>query len=315
MALPRTPLDRLVSDVVVPMSFDARYGDGLTLAVSFGGGGLFFVAWQIAYLSELAAAGVDVAGAQRIVGTSAGSLVAAVTTSGRLRRVQAELAALSRVPALLAVLAPSEDLHLSQLRALGLFYEADDAEPATVRAIGHAALAADTPSAPRLRRSTAIVTGRARLTNPVLHVTAVDAYTAERCVLGAEAGTTLAAATAASSAVPGLFTPQSIGDRSLMDGGVSGTGVHLDLVAGATRALVLSRSDGTEPGPGAMTCAAGSFLVERAALEAAGTEVFARSPEPVEDTELMAPASVPKALAMGARQARGDIEDLRSFLR
>ena len=297
------------------MSFDERYGDGLMLAVTFGGGGLFFVAWQIAYLSELAASGVEIGGAQRVVGTSAGSLVAAVTTSGRLRRIQTELAAVARVPAVLALLAPSKDLHPSQLRALGLFHEADGAAPDTVRAIGHASLAACTPSAARLRRSTAIVTGRGKLSDPALRITAVDAFTAERCVLGAAAGTTLAAATAASSAVPGLFAPQPIGDRRLMDGGVSGTGVHLDLVAGARRALVLSLSDGTEPGPGMMTTAPGSFLVERSALEATGTEVFARSPEPVEVTELMAPAAVPKALAMGARQARADAAELRAFWR
>jgi len=313
--LPPTPLDRLLSDGAVPRSFDERYGDGLSLTVSFGGGGLFFVAWQIAYLSELAAGGVDITGAQRVVGTSAGSLVATVTTTGRLRRVRTELAALARVPAVLALLAPAADLRPSQLRALGMFSEADAAEPDTVRAIGHAALAAATPSAARLRRSTAIVTGRGKLAHESLLITAVDTYSAERCVLSASAGTTLAAATAASSAVPGLFAPQPVGDRHLMDGGVSGTGVHLDLLAGARRTLVLSLSDGTEPGPGMMTSPPGAFLVERAALEATGTEVFARSPEPVAITELMEPAAVPKALAMGARQARADVAELRTFWR
>ena len=80
MPLPTTPLDALLTEGAVPRSFDARYGDGLSLTVSFGGGGLFFVAWQVAYLSELATAGVDITGAQRVVGTSAGSLVAAVRT-------------------------------------------------------------------------------------------------------------------------------------------------------------------------------------------------------------------------------------------
>lgn len=313
MPLPPTPLDPLLVDGAVPRSFDQRYGGGLSLTVSFGGGGLFFVAWQIAYLAELAASGVDVTGAQRIVGTSAGSLVAAVTTSGRLRRVQTELAALARVPAVLALLAPAADLRPSQLRALGLFHEATDAEPATVQAIGHAALAAQTPSAARLRRSTAIVTGHGKLANQSLLVTAVDAFTTERCVVSAATGTTLATATAASSAVPGLFAPQPIGQRRLMDGGVSGTGVHLDLLAGSSRALVLSLSDGTEPGPGMMTCPPGAFLVEREALEATGTQVFARSPRPVEVSELMAPSAVPKALTMGARQARDDLGALRTF--
>ena len=38
-------------------------------------------------------------------------------------------------------------------------------------------------------------------------------------------------AVAASSAVPGLFAPQRLGDRRAMDGGVSGSGIHADLVA------------------------------------------------------------------------------------
>ena len=38
--------------------------------------------------------------------------------------------------------------------------------------------------------------------------------------------------------MPGLFAPQPLGDRRAMDGGVSGTGIHADVVAGARRALV-----------------------------------------------------------------------------
>lgn len=315
MPLPRTPLDQLLDGGAVPRSFDEHYGDGLALAISFGGGGLFFVAWQVAYLSELAAAGIDTGSAQRVVGTSAGSLVASVTTSGNLRRVRAEIAALARMPSVLALLAPAGELHPSQERALELFHAAEEASPETVRAIGHAALAAVTPSPARLRRSTALVTGTGKLSAPLLLLTAVDAFSAERCVLSAATGTTLAAAASASSAVPGLFAPQPIGDRRLMDGGASGTGVHLDLLAGARRALVLSLSDGTEEGPGMMTSAPGAVLAERAALEASGTEVFARSPEPVDILELMSPAAVPKALAMGARQARQDVGALTTFWR
>ena len=44
--------------------------------------------------------------------------------------------------------------------------------------------------------------------------------------------TSLSRAVAASSAVPGIFAPQAIGDRRCMDGGVSGPGTHLDLLAG-----------------------------------------------------------------------------------
>ncbi|MDP4676265.1 MAG: hypothetical protein NWR60_06205 [Candidatus Nanopelagicales bacterium] len=37
-------------DLHWPISFTARYGSGLDRTISFGGGGVFFVAWQIGYL-------------------------------------------------------------------------------------------------------------------------------------------------------------------------------------------------------------------------------------------------------------------------
>jgi hypothetical protein len=48
-------------------------------------------------------------------------------------------------------------------------------------------------------------------------------------------------------------------------------------------------------------------------LMATGTKVELRTPEAVDPLELMSPASVPKALAMGARQASSDLADLTSF--
>ncbi|MGI8776281.1 MAG: hypothetical protein ACR2LJ_02595 [Acidimicrobiales bacterium] len=44
-----------------PWDFDARYGDGLGLGVSLGVGGVFFVAWQVAYLHEMSTRGIDLA--------------------------------------------------------------------------------------------------------------------------------------------------------------------------------------------------------------------------------------------------------------
>ena len=39
--------------LAVPRDFGARRGDGLHLGLSLGGGGIFFVAWQVTYLREL----------------------------------------------------------------------------------------------------------------------------------------------------------------------------------------------------------------------------------------------------------------------
>src|SRR3954464_14941252 len=54
-------------------------------ALVLGGGGITGVAWEIGVLAGLADAGVDLTGADLVVGTSAGSVVGAqVTTGGNL---------------------------------------------------------------------------------------------------------------------------------------------------------------------------------------------------------------------------------------
>jgi NTE family protein len=300
-------------DIARPRSFEARYGAGLGHGLCLGGGGLFFVAWQTAYLHTLAEGGLDLDAADRVVGTSAGSVVAAALLGGRLNLVHRELAILGKAPKVVSALAPSSDLRPSQQRALDLFWQAQDSEPATLRAIGHAALASAGPAARTMRRNVALIIGAKRWPSPTLHISCVDAYTGERCFVTQEAGVAVSAAAAASSAVPGLFPPQLIADRRCMDGGVSGSGTHLDVLAGAQRVLVLALSDGSELTEGMMTSQPGGGRREIEELMATGTKVELRTPEAVDPLELMSPASVPKALAMGARQASADLADLTSF--
>src|SRR3954468_14150035 len=69
-----------------PISFDAAYGAGADRTLVLGGGGVFFVAWQIAYLNRISQQGVDLGRAEIVVGTSAGSIVASILTAGRLHR-------------------------------------------------------------------------------------------------------------------------------------------------------------------------------------------------------------------------------------
>lgn len=245
-----------VSDPIglaLPRSFPARYGTGIRRGLCLGGGGLFFVAWQVSYLNALAGRGVRFDDADRVVGTSAGAIVSAAVTTGRLKRLYSEVSVLSRIPAVVSALAPAGELSPSQNRALELFLEATDGDALTVQAIGHAALAAIAPRPEVARRNIALVVGTGRWPSDALHITCVDAYSGERCVVTREARTSVARAAAASSAVPGVFAPQPIADRRCMDGGVSGSGVHLDLVAGAQRVLVLALTDGSAMTEGMMT--------------------------------------------------------------
>jgi NTE family protein len=299
--------------LAVPRSFAAGYGDGVERGLSLGGGGLFFVAWQVAYLHTLATYGVRFDDADRVVGTSAGSVVASTLLAGRLKRLHAEVSLLAKVPALLSVLAPASELGPSQQRALDLFSAAGDAEPVTVQGIGHAALAAVTPGPSSIRRNVSLLVGRSPWYSGALAITCVDAYSGERCVVDRSAGTAVARAVAASSAVPGVFPPQPIADRRCMDGGVSGSGTHLDLLAGAGRALILALTDGSDQTEGMMTMAPGDSRREREELRASGCEVVLRTPTEVDIDKLMAPASLPKALAMGAHQASDDVGMLATF--
>ncbi len=298
----------------VPVDMGAGHGEGLHVGVSLGGGGLFFVAWQVTYLFELGRLGVDLGGADRVVGTSAGSLVSSVLEAGNIGRLHTELKVLARLPKVLGVLAPAADLHPSQVRARDLFATAADATPDTVRAIGHAALAAQAPGPSVMPRNISMVLGTRRWPSSALHLTCVDAYTGERCVVRREHGVSVARAAAASSAVPGIFTPQPILDRRCMDGGVSGSGIHLDLLAGADRVVVLCLTDGAGETVGAMTTAPGSIEAELDAVQDAGSKLFVRMPESMDLERLMDPLAVPDAVAMARRQAAADAAELRTFL-
>lgn len=300
--------------LAVPIDHTVRRAAGVRLGVSLGGGGLYFIAWQAAYLHELAAAEIDLTGAERIVGTSAGSVVASALAAGSLDRLHSELRFLAGAPKLIAALAPAADLSPSQERARDRYAAAVDADPATIRTIGHAALAAATPPASKMVRRLAIVMGRRRWPSPALHVTCSDAFSGERCVITAAAEVTVPRAAAASSAVPGLFAPQQVLDRRCMDGGVSGTGTHLDLLAGAQRGFVLSLTDGSTIDEGLMTVAPGAVEAELDALRASGTDVWVRSPTPFAIEDLMSPEAVPAALEEGRATARRDLPRLRSFL-
>ncbi|MDQ1307211.1 MAG: hypothetical protein QG671_3043 [Actinomycetota bacterium] len=296
-----------------PFDFDARYGAGATRGLVLGGGGIFFIAWQVAYLRELEARGLDLSEADIVVGTSAGSVVAGLLTGRRLRWFSTQLELLSKAPGLMSALAPASDLNPSQQRALNLFSGATDNRPETIHAIGYAALAADAAPAAKMRRSVAAALALRGWPSQALHISTVDTYTGERLILTSAAGVPATHAAAASSAVPGLFSPQPIKGRKCMDGGVSGSGIHSDVVSGAGRALILSLGAMSQMPVATMTIQPTSMADEVAALAANGTPALLRGPEPTDVSKLMSPAAVPEAIAMGRRQAAEQIGELLAF--
>lgn len=296
--------------LALPMSFEARYGASLDRTLVLGGGGVWFIAWQTGYLRTLMKLGMDFSLAERVVGTSAGSVMASVITGRRLAAFSTAISGLAKAPAVVSALAPASALSPSQDHALEMFRAAQDNSPETIKAIGFAALAADTPSANTLARNITVLLAMRRWPAPTLNTTCVDAYTGERCVIGAGDRIPLARAVAASSAVPGLFPPQPIADRKCMDGGVSGSGTHTDIIAGARRAVVISLTDGTTTDGTWGTVEPGGIARQFAALADSGTDVALCVPRgPIPD-DLMNPRDVPDALARGTAQAIADHPEL-----
>jgi NTE family protein len=296
-----------------PISFESRYGQGLDRTISFGGGGVFFVAWQVGYIKGLAEASIQLNGAERVIGTSAGSIVAALFSAKKISGFYEELHLLSKVPQLVSALAPAASLKPSQLHAVELFTQATTADIDVVREIGRAALAAQAPEQDVMRRNILLVARMRHWPSKILHTSTVDTYTGERCIVSSDSEISIPAALAASSAIPGVFPPQQLADRKCMDGGTSGTGTHLDVLAGSHRALILCLRDPQVSHRAEMTQSPQATLAEYEALKASGTTVFTASPKSFTQAELMDPTAVGKALAMGIEQGSADAQRVEEF--
>jgi NTE family protein len=204
------------------------------------GGGVAGIAWEVGVLfgisdiePELAA---SIISADLIVGTSAGSAVAAQISS------ESDLEALYEVQCSTQsneiMIDFDATTHASRVEEL-IERSEDDRE--VRRAIGKFAISAKTID--EIQRRSVIA---ARLPNhewPVqaLWITAVDAESGELEVFSAESGVNLVDAVSASCAVPGIWPPATIGGRTFIDGGVRST-TNADLAVGSDRVLVITPS-------------------------------------------------------------------------
>jgi NTE family protein len=228
-----------------PIPYTPSPGLGKERGLVLGGGGAYLVSWMMGYFHALKQNGVDLATADVVVGTSAGSVAGAVLSSGRLWRLTGELDFFRDFPKLFAELVPALQANLSQERARRLEVEAKDASFKTIRDISRAAMAARNPAGTDKYFTTLHrLIGPTTWPSPALHTTANDCYTGERIVVSASAGLPVDVACAASSSLPGSMGPTWLKGRLCMDGGICQTSTHSDVVAGVKRALVISLSDG-----------------------------------------------------------------------
>ena len=203
-------------------------------ALVLGGGGVTGVAWELGLLAGLAEHGVDLTAADRIIGTSAGSVVGAQLTSG----------------------VPIETLYSSQLAPPGggvatarlrnrtvAYYVLAALTSPTAEAygarIGRMALRTRTmPEAERRKVIASVLPGE-QWPERGLEVTAVDAVTGKFRVLDRDSGVSLVDAVGASCAVPGVWPPVTIDGHRYIDGGMRSP-ANADLAAGADRVVVIA---------------------------------------------------------------------------
>jgi len=239
-------------------------------ALVLGGGGVAGISWELGILTGLLDTGLDVRGADIIIGTSAGSAVGAQIASGT------DLASLFA-----SQLTPIEQSKERMvvfdfariMEAFGQAVAKAGPDPKAMRAqIGAYALTVPTISEAERR-----VIIEARL--PVhqwsechLLIVAVDTETGEEYIIDRESGVPLVDAVAASCAVPGIWPPVTIAGHRYMDGGVR-SATNADLAKGYGRILILNpmganaNSFGTGPAE------------EAAALEREGSRVLVIAPD------------------------------------
>jgi len=209
-------------------------GEGLERALVLAGGGATGIAWEAGIILGLRDEGVDVREADTMIGTSAGSMVAA-----HLRLGTDEGDAFARI---------REGAPLASYGRLGAadagrYVRAQVArtrDPRGGRAlVSRAALAASTPTEKEWLDTVGLGLIGRQWPQGRLLVTAVDAETGTSVVFDGTGDVPLERAVAASCAVPGVFPAVEVAGRHYVDGGLRSI-ANADLAAGHRRVLVLS---------------------------------------------------------------------------
>ena len=283
-----------------------------------GGGGEYYVAWYCGFFHGLIEQRIDLTIAQMVVGTSAGAYAGSSLLSGRFQQLRSEFEFFGRFPGLFAKLAPVTAPNASQRRAQEINFAVKDGGPEAIRTIGHAALAADNRlNGEGVERLAWLLTGDSRSAWPLakMFTTANDCYTGERLVVHQDVarknGIPLAHAAAASSSLPGVIGPTLLGQRFCMDGGISRTWAHTDLVAGSRRAIVITLTNGYEGS--LLSGIPHDIYKEIAALEATGTKamlIIAGTPPGV---NLLDPKRIEPALRAGYERAKTEAPKIAAF--
>ena len=196
------------------------------------GGGATGIAWEAGIIIGLRDGGVDVRDADTMIGTSAGSMVAAHLRVGTdegnaFARIQqgAPLASYGRLGPPDAARYLRAQLALDRRRGRAV--------------VARAALSARTSSEEEWLDAIGLGLVGKPWPDRRLLITAVDAETGTSVVFDNDSGVPLDRAVAASCAVPGVFPAVEVGGRRYVDGGLRSV-ANIDLASGHRRVLALS---------------------------------------------------------------------------
>jgi NTE family protein len=295
----------------------------MSKALVLGGGGPVGIAWECGLISGLAQAGVDLAEADHIIGTSAGSFVGALLALGHAPEVlSAPYAKRAVTPATLdtqsgLINATPEDLeYLSRKMA-----EASSGErPGREVRMELAAFALRAKTMTEQQFIDMFGTYLRALPDDVwpdhsYACTAVDTTNGELVVWDRNSGVSLARAVASSCAVPGVFPPITIKGRRYMDGGMRSM-TNADLARGHNRVLVIAMVAGPSDAPIAQRYL-GPLEREVEALRADGADVAVVTPDPhcmdAFGPNLLDYRRSTDAASGGAKQALDEVERLKKF--
>ena len=202
-------------------------------ALVLGGGGITGIAWELGILKGLADAGVDVTGADTVIGTSAGSVVGAQVTGARsLDEVyETQLAP------------PDHEIGAKVGRATMLRLVPPMLVPGSqerkLRRIGRMAMRAHPPGGAERIEVIRSRLGEVAWPDRDLRITAVEAETGRFVVFDRHSDVDLLHAVAASCAVPLVWPAVAVDGRHYVDGGMRST-ANVDLARGADVVIVLA---------------------------------------------------------------------------
>ncbi|MCU1466303.1 MAG: uncharacterized protein JWM72_2231 [Actinomycetia bacterium] len=278
---------------------------GLVLAGGFVAG----VAWELGVLRGLEDVDVDllanVIAADTVVGTSAGSTVAAQITSGT------PLDALYGAQLSKDSVDIEVDVDMRELMARFAKIAETSASAVDFRRQIGAQLATTTAvDETTYRASRAARLGVQTWPTRDLRLVAVDVGSGEPMVFRRDSGVALVDAVAASSAFPGIWPPVTIGGHRYMDGAVRSP-TNADLAAGCDRVLVLTPSSADSPQP------FGSLEEEIKLLEPAEVRVVYADAASLTafGTNPVSPSTRSAAAKAGRDLGRTRIADLEWFAR